>query len=167
MGISCALLADEQIPHTYQDAMNCPDSDSWLEVCTEELIALKETRTYTPESMSEVDPHNIVGCHQVFALKKGPDYKVHIIAKGFNQIYTINYDKTFAPVVKWVSIHILLTLASCLDLEVHQMDVKTAFLNGDLEHNIFMHSPPGCANYGWSNVVWRLRKSLYGLKQAS
>jgi len=79
----------------------------------------------------------------------------------------IDYEETFTPVVKWVSIRILLTLAAHLDLEVHQMDIKTAFLNRDLEHEIFMHPPPGCAEYGGNNMVWRLEKSLYGLKQAS
>ena len=80
--------------------------------------------------------------------------------------YSVDYEETFTPVVKWVSIQILLTLAAHLDLEVHQMDVKTAFLNGDLKHEIFMHPPPGCAN-GGNDVVWKLQKSLYGLKQAS
>ena len=61
--------------------------------------------------------------------------------KGFSQSYQINYDETFAPVVKWDSIHILLALAACLNLEVHQMDIKTAFLNGDLNHMISMNPP--------------------------
>ncbi len=109
VGFTWALLADDWVPHTYKDAMSHPDSDSWLEACMEELAALKETRTYIPECVDEVSPHNIVGCHWVFALKKGPDgeiehYKACIIAKGFNQIYSIDYEETFAPVVKWVSI---------------------------------------------------------------
>ena len=94
-------------------------------------------------------------------------YKAHIVAKGFNQIYAIDYNETFAPVIKWSSIRILLTLATQSDLEVHQMDVKTAFLNGDLEHEIFMSPPPGCADYGRKDIIWKLKKSLYGLKQAS
>ena len=79
----------------------------------------------------------------------------------------IDYEETFALVVKWSSICILLTLATQSNLEVHQMDVKMAFLNGNLEHDIFMQPPPGCANYGWKDLVWKLEKSLYGLKQAS
>jgi hypothetical protein len=70
-------------------------------------------------------------------------------------------------VVKWTSIQILLALATHLDLEVHQMDVKTAFLNGDLEHSIYMEPPTGSADYGRPGIVWKLKKSLYGLKQAS
>ncbi len=152
--------------------MNRPDSDLWLEACTDELAALRETKTYVPVKKGEVNPHNVVGCQWVFVLKKKVDgsikqYKVCIVAKGFSQIYMINYEETFAPVVKWSSIHILLALAARSDLEVHQMDVKTAFLNGDLEHDIFMRPPPGCTDYGQKDLVWKLEKSLYGLKQAS
>jgi hypothetical protein len=106
----------------------------------------------------------------VFALKRRADgevecYKACIVVKGFSQVYAIDYDETFAPVVKWTSIQVL--LSAHLDLEVHQMDVKTAFLNGDLEHEIYMEPPPGCADYGQPDTVWKLEKSLYGLKQAS
>src|SRR5260221_209004 len=65
-------------------------------------------------------------------------YKARIIAKGFSQIYQVNYDETFTPVVKWDSICILLMLTAQYDLKVHQMDVKTVFLNGDLDHAIYM-----------------------------
>src|SRR5260221_185174 len=150
--------------------MNQSNSNSWLEACQDELLSLKETQTYILVSMDEVEASNIVGCHWVFTLKHGPDgsvkhYKVQIVVKGFSQAYQINYDETFTPVIKWDSIHILLTLAAQLNLEIHQMDVKTAFLNGDLDHTIFMDPPPGSANFGIPNVVWKLEKSLYGLKQ--
>src|SRR5260370_10579689 len=152
--------------------MRHPDLDAWLDAFTEELGALRETKTYIPVHESKVDPHNVVGCQWVFALKKGSDgevkcYKVYIVTKGFSQIFTIDYEETFAPVVKWVSIHILLTLAAQLNLEIHQMDVKMGFLNDNLEHDIFMQPPPGSANYGNKDIIWKLRKSLYALKQAS
>ncbi len=86
--------------------------------------------------------------------------------KGFSQSYQVNYDETFTPVIKWDSICILLNLAACLDLEIHQMDIKTAFLNGDLNHTIYMEPPPGSADFGTPGIVWKLEKSLYGLKQA-
>ena len=82
-----------------------------------QLLSLKETQTYIPVSMDEVEASNIVGCHWVFTLKHGPDgsvkhYKAQIVAKGFSQAYQIDYDETFAPVIKWDSIHILLALAA-------------------------------------------------------
>ena len=106
-----------KVLHTYKDAMSCLDSDAWLEACTEELGALREMKTYIPVCEDEVDPHNVIGCHWVFTLKKGSDgevecYKVCIVTKGFSQIYTIDYEETFTPVVKWVSICILLALAT-------------------------------------------------------
>src|SRR5260370_21368748 len=129
-------------------------------------------RTYVPVCVEEVEANNVVRCQWVFALKRGPDgsvewYKVRIMVKGFSQAYLIDYDETFAPVIKWVSICILLALAAQLNLEVHQMDVKTAFLNRDLEHIIYMEPPPGCVDFGSSGIIWKLEKSLYGLKQAS
>jgi hypothetical protein len=122
--------------------------------------------------MEEVGSGNIVGCRWVFALKRGPDgsierYKARIVAKGFSQVYQVDYEETFVPVVKWASIRILLAIGAHLDLEIDQMDVKTAFLNGELEHTIFMVPPPGSIDYGNDDIVWKLRKSLYGLKQAS
>jgi hypothetical protein len=172
VGVAWAMTASIKIPRTYSEAMDRPDADSWLGACTDELNALKETGTYLPMRRDEVDPHNVVGSKWVFALKRGADgeierYKARIVAKGFNQIYAVDYEETFAPVVKWSSIRILLALGARLDLEIHQMDVKTAFLNGELEHEIFMQPPPGSADYGRRDIVWKLEKSLYGLKQAS
>src|SRR5258707_5160000 len=117
VGVTRGLMAEIKIPHTYEDVMNRPDSGSWLEACAEELGALRETNTYVPVRVSEADPHNVVGCRWVFAIKKNVNgevehYKARIVAKGFNQIYAINYDETFGPVVKWSLIRILLTLAA-------------------------------------------------------
>ena len=88
-------------------------------------------------------------------------------SKSGSQEYQVDYDKMFTPVVKWDSIQILLALAAQLNLEVDQMDVKTDFLNRDLEHSIYMEPPLGSIDYGRPNIVWKLKKSLYGLKQAS
>src|SRR5258708_6566058 len=155
--VTQVLMADIKIPCTYEDVMNHLDSNAWLEVCTDELGTLRETNTYIPVCESKADPHNVVGCQWVFTIKKNANgniecYKAHIISK--------------CSLLLSSGHHILLALATQSDLEVHQMDVKTAFLNGKLEHEIFMHPLPGCANYGWKDIVWKLRKSLYGLKQA-
>ena len=89
--------------------MDHSDSDAWLEVCQDELLLLCETWTYVLVNVDEVDTDNVVRCHWVFALKRGSDglverYKARIVAKGFSQVYLVDYDKTFAPVIKWVSI---------------------------------------------------------------
>jgi hypothetical protein len=90
-----------------------------------------------------------------------------LVAKGFTQQEGIDYEETFSPVVKFVSIRLILSLVGSLNLELHQMDVKTAFLNGDLNEEIFMAQPEGYVVKGQEGKVCRLRKSIYGLKQSS
>ena len=95
-----------------------------------------------------------------------PRYKARLVVKGYSQKKGIDYDEIFSPVVKMSSIRVVLGLAASLDLEVEQMDVKTAFLHGDLEEEIYMEQPEGYVKKGKENLVCRLKKSLYGLKQA-
>ena len=86
--------------------------------------------------------------------------------KGFNQKEGTNFEEIFSPVVKMSSIRVAFGLASRLNLEVEQLDVKTAFLHGDLEEEIYMHQLEGFEEKGKENLVCKLKKSLYGIKQA-
>ena len=90
--------------------------------------------------------------------------KARLVARGFSQIYGIDYLDTYAPVVKLASIRILLAIAAVFGLEIHQMDVVTAFLAGDLKEEIYMEQPEGYEMNG-KDMVCRLIKSLYELKQ--
>jgi len=117
VGANYVYMAHTETPHTYDDAMSHPEANAWRRACQDELLFLKETRTYIPVSTNDIGDVNIVSCHWVFAIKQGPNgsikqYKARIVAKGFSQEYQIDYDETFAPVVKWDSIHILLALAA-------------------------------------------------------
>lgn len=87
------------------------------------------------------------------------------MAKGFTQTYGIDYSETFAPVAKLNTVRILLSLTANMDWPLHQLDVKNAFLNGDLEEEVYMDIPPNFENKFGSNVC-KLNKSLYGLKQS-
>ena len=89
------------------------------------------------------------------------------MAKGFTQKERIDFKDTCSPVVKFNSIRLLLAIVAHLDLELHQMDVKTTFLNGDLSEEIYMRQPEGFVQKGLEDKVCRLKKSIYGLKQAS
>nr|KYP42640.1 Retrovirus-related Pol polyprotein from transposon TNT 1-94 [Cajanus cajan] len=95
-----------------------------------------------------------------------PRYKARLVVKGFRQRNDVDFNEIFSPVVKMSSIRTVLSLVATLDLEVEQMDVKTAFLHGNLEEEIYMKQPDGFLVEGKEDHVCRLRKSLYGLKQA-
>eukprot|EP00253_Pinus_taeda_P015456 PITA_15456 len=112
----------------------------------------------------------LVRCKCVYRTKYGPDgkvdkHKARLVAKGFSQVEGIDYTETFSPVAKMNSIRLVLSLAASLKWEVHQMDVKSAFLHGDLHEEIYMEQPIGFIQTD-SSLVCRLKKSLYGLKQA-
>ena len=112
-----------------------------------------------------------MGCKWVFTVKCKPDgsierYKARLVAKGFTQTYGIYYQETFAPMAKINSIWILLSLTVHFNWPLHQLDVKNAFLDGNLEEEVFMDLPPSFKEKLGKEKVYRLKKSLYGLKQS-
>ena len=126
----------------------------------EEMDSLKKKKTW--ESVELPKDGKIVGCKWVFKLKKCVDgkverYKSILATKGYSQMEGIDYHEIFSPIVNLVSICIMLALVSLLDLELEQLDVKTTFLHGDLDEDIYMEQPKG-------RLVCKLKKSLYGLK---
>ena len=113
-----------------------------------------------------------IGCKWVYKRKRRPDgkvetYKARLVAKGYTQRPGVNYDETFSPVAMLKFIRILLSIAAYHDYEIWKMDVKTAFLNEFLDKEIYMEQPEGFASSENSGMVWKLKKSIYGLKQAS
>ena len=93
-------------------------------------------------------------------------YKAHLVAKGYTQMYGIDYLETFAPVAKITSARVLLSLAATFDWPLHQFDVKNAFLNGDLHEEVYMSLPLGVYGKEMQGKVCKLQKSIYGLKQS-
>ena len=107
----------------------------------------------------------------VFRLKQtaassSPKYKARIVAKGFRQEYGVDFDEVFSPVVKMTTLRFLLGIVALEYLELLQLDVKMAFLQGDLNEEIYMEQPQGFMSHSCEHLVCPLRKSLYGLKQA-
>ena len=93
-------------------------------------------------------------------------YKARLVAQGFLQRPGIDYDEVFAPVVRFESVRTVLSLATKLKLHVHHLDVNSAFLNGELNEKVYMHQPSGYSKPGKENLVCKLNKSMYGLKQS-
>ena len=134
---------------------------------TEEFDALSRNRTWDLVDLSP--DKSMVSCKCVFKIKTRFDgsierYKAHLIAEGFTQEYGIDYEETFAPVARLSSVRTLLAVAASRQWKLFQMNVKNAFLNGDLSEEVYMQLPPGLSHP--PDKVCRLRHALYGLKQA-
>ena len=167
--IERAFVAIDDTPTTYHEAVSGPRAKEWAGAAADELASIQKHGTW---ELVELPPgRRAVGSKWIFTIKRDAAgnvkrYKARLVAKGYAQVEGLDYTETFAPVAKFTSIRVLLTLAAAHDWEVHHMDVKTAFLNGDLEEEVYMDQPEGCEEVGKEDLVCRLKKSLYGLKQA-
>jgi reverse transcriptase-like protein len=150
----------------YAQAMVCPDAVEWKLACNNEQCAFECMGVY------EVVPcpkgHKVVRSRWIFHIKHRPNgtiqkYKARLVIQGFTQVKNIDYNETFAPVAKFASLHAILTLAAEEDLEVHQMDVKSTYLNGILKQEIFMEVPPSFDVP--EGMVLHLIKAVYSTKQ--
>ena len=132
-------FTDDGKPSCFQECIDCVDNSKWKMEMKEEMDSLDKNKTH--ELVELPKDRKIVGCKWVFKLKKGVDgkverYKAILVAKGYSQMEGIDYHEIFSPVVKLVSIHIMLALVTLFDLELEQLDVKKTFLHGDLEEDI-------------------------------
>uniref|UniRef100_A0A2N9IH71 Integrase catalytic domain-containing protein n=1 Tax=Fagus sylvatica TaxID=28930 RepID=A0A2N9IH71_FAGSY len=139
-------------------------------------VVIEEVRVPIPIPFGDVvdlpEGFKTVGCKWVFKTKRDCNgnierHKARLVAKGFTQKGGVDYKETFSPVSKKDSLRIIMALVAHFDLELHQMDVKTAFLNGNLDEEVYMDQPEGFLIKGKEHMVCKLKKSIYGLKQAS
>ncbi|KAK8554259.1 hypothetical protein V6N12_031225 [Hibiscus sabdariffa] len=160
------ILVDQDEPKTYQEVVSSPDSEKWLEAMKYEMDSMLENQVWTlVEPPERIKP---IGCKCVFKKKTDMDgnaqtYKGRLVAKGFRQIHGVDYDETFSPVAMFKSIRILLAIAAFHDYEIWQMDVKTAFLNGKLEDDVYMTQPEGFVtpeNAGKSTYIDKVLKGF-------
>ena len=135
----------------------------------EEFNALLQNKTWTlVPRPSHCKP---IGCKWIYRIKHNPDgsierYKARLVAKGFNQQEGVDYHETFSPVVKIVTIRLLITLAITHHCHTNQLDISNVFLHGDLQETIYMEQPPGFQNPLFLDYICCLHKYLYGLKHA-
>ena len=143
--------------------------ESWVLAMQEELNQFERNKVWT--LVSRPKHHPTIGTKWVFRNKLDEDgniirNKARLVAKGYNQEEGIDYDETFSPVARLEAIRILLAYASYMNFNLFQMDVKSAFLNGFIEEEVYVEQPPGFENHDLPNHVFKLSKALYGLKQA-
>ncbi|WVZ67986.1 hypothetical protein U9M48_016985 [Paspalum notatum var. saurae] len=159
----------DDTPMSISEAYASSDADNWKEAVQSELDSILSNGTW--ELTERPYGCKPVGCKWVFKKKLRPDgtiekYKARLVAKGYTQKEGEDFFNTYSPVARMTTIRVSLSLAVSYGLIIHQMDVKTAFLNGELQEEIYMEQPDGFVVKGQESKVCKLLKSLYGLKQA-
>ena len=155
-------------PTSFQNALDREDKSQWINAMDKKLGSLSANEVWDLVELPK--GRRIVGSKWVFRTKKDANgaverYKARLVAQGCSQKYGQDYDETFSPVVRFESIRIVIALAVQFGLKLHQMDVTTAFLNGELKEDIYMKQPEGYAAKRKEHLVCKLKKSIYGLKQ--
>jgi len=159
-----ALMAIAEEPTTLEDALVSEDAPEWRNAWKSELESLKKNGTWVIQRVPE--NRNIVGCRWLFKRKEDGRFKVRLVAKGYSQEPGIDFRETFEPVAKFTTLRLLLALIVENDWELHSMDVKTAFLNGELQEEIYMEVPEGVRENTEPGFACRLVKAIYGLRQS-
>lgn len=154
---------------TYHDVTTGHDADEWKSSMQREYDALIANGTWNLVPLP--DDKKAIPCRWVYKVKPATRaepqiYKSRLVAKGFKQIYGVDYDDTYAPVVRLSGLRILLSVAVNSSMHIHSMDVKNAFLNSVLEHDVYMHQPEGYVDKVHPDYVCKLEKAVYGLKQS-
>ena len=169
--LSRAINNNEAVsdPRNVKEALSGPNAPEWTTAIASELASMEQHDVW--ELVERPPGANVIGCKWVFRIKYDSEgnierYKARLVAQGYNQQFGVDYNEVFAPVVSYESVRCLLSLAATYDLEVHHLDIKTAFLHGDLEETIYMRQPPGFEKPGSNNMVCKLKRSIYGLKQS-
>ena len=153
-------------PSSVDDAL---EDEFWMLAMQEELNQFERNKVW--ELVARPKNKQVIGTRWVFRNKLDESgiiirNKARLVAKGYNQEEGIDFDETYAPVARLEAIRLLLAYACILDFELYQMDVKSAFLNGYIQEEVYVEQPPGFENYENPSHVYKLKKALYGLKQA-
>ncbi|KAG7556884.1 Ribonuclease H-like superfamily [Arabidopsis suecica] len=154
------------IPQTYEEAIQ---HQVWRDAIAAERQAMEHNHTWEEGELPR--GKKAVTSKWVFTIKYKSNgdierYKARLVARGFTQTYGEDYRDTFAPVAKLHTVRVVLSLATNLEWELWQMDVKNAFLQGELEEEVYMKPPPGLEDHNAPGKVFKLKKAIYGLKQS-
>ncbi|GIL57256.1 hypothetical protein Vafri_12510 [Volvox africanus] len=166
--VNAAVTAGIPEPNTYAEAMTSMQAEEWHRAMDDEIEAQLANGTW--ELAKPPPGAKLLPCRWVYKVKHNADgsverFKARLVAKGYEQRAGIDYGELFAPTSRFASLRALLAVAAAKKMIVHQMDVSTAFLNGELEEELWMQQPPGYESQD-KTLACRLQKSIYGLKQA-
>ncbi|CAI7895046.1 unnamed protein product [Closterium sp. NIES-53] len=159
---------DIPTPRSYAEAIEGPYSSQWQAAMDAEMASWKSTGTY----VDEVPPPgaNIVSGMWIFRVKRPPGsppvFKARYVARGFSQRQGVDYFQTFSPTPRMTTLRVLLHVATQCDYELHSLDFSTAFRQGSLHEEIWLHRPPGFTGSFPLGTQWSLRRPVYGLRQA-
>ncbi|XP_074373676.1 uncharacterized protein LOC141714027 [Apium graveolens] len=161
----CAFVAEFE-PKNAQEAVA---NECWSVAMQEELNQFERCQVW--ELVSPPSNAKVIGTRWVFKNKKDEDgniirNKAHLVAHGYNQQEGIDFDETYAPVARLEAIRILMAFAAHKGFKLYQMDVKSAFLNGHLKEEVYLKQPPGFIHEKYPHYVYKLKKSVYGLRQS-
>ncbi|CAF0996295.1 unnamed protein product [Brachionus calyciflorus] len=156
-------------PTTFDEAINFPMKKNWNEAIKSEINSLEENDVWSFAKLP--DGMKTIKTKWLFKIKRNAKnepvrYKARLVAKGYDQEMGIDYQETFAPVVKLQSLRLLIAIAVQEGLKMHHVDISTAFLYGDIDEEIYIDPPEGFTGNLKSNQVLKLNRALYGLKQA-
>lgn len=167
---ACLVLpTDPDVPASFKEVQQSPECHLWVQAMGEELNSFAINNVWTLEDLPA--GAKVVGNKWVYKKKQNADgtvlFRARLVAKGFTQTFGIDYHDTFAPVVRGTTLRLLFATAVSFDLKIGHIDIKTAFLYGDIEETVYMAQPEGFVAEGQSDKVCRLNKAVYGLKQAA
>ncbi len=157
-------VIQEVEPTCFEQVIRNPKWDNDMD---EEMVALDANATW--ELVALPKDKKTIGCKWVYKIKHNVNgfvsrYKARLVAKGYAQTYGIDYEETYSPVAKMTTIKTIVAMAAAKGWSSHQMDVNNAFLHGDLQEEVYMEQPPSYVDQTHPNLVYRLKKALYGLK---
>ena len=180
-GLSRALLVthtldmgDVVIPRTYQQALASPEATYWREAIHKELRALLDIGTFQFLRLQDLPPQaNVLRCHMLFTVKRNRDgsidkFKCRLVADGNSQQWGLDFTRVFSTVAKISTLRVVLAIAAARDYNLTCADIRQAYLQAPLNEDIYMRVPPGlpALDATGSPLVVKLRRSLYGLRQA-
>lgn len=162
------MVASVQEPATREEALQSENAQDWIQAMDDEMASLHANSTWQLEQLP--DGVKSIPCKWVFKVKHDAQgnierFKARLVAKGYKQQAGVDFDEVYAPTSKYATLRALLALAAAEDMEIHQLDIKTAFLNGELEETVYMQQPPGYEE-GEPGTYCHLQRALYGLRQA-